>query len=268
MWDPAAYLRFTDHRARPFDDLLARVAVDDPGTVVDLGCGPGTLTVRLLERWPAATVTGLDSSAEMIAAARALGSPVRFDVADVVDWNPEPDLDLVVCNAVLQWVPGHPALLTRWADRLPPGAVLAFAVPGNFDAPSHQAIRAVAADPRWRDRLPTIRGGDVVRDPAGYAARLLRSGCLVDAWETTYLHLLPAADDDPAAHPVLAWVEGTAARPVRTALGDAEWATFRQLLGQELASRYPIRDGLVFFPFRRVFVVATRRPRPSVGRAR
>lgn len=258
MWDPAAYLRFADHRSRPFADLLARVAVDDPAVVVDLGCGPGTLTVQLANRWPGATVTGLDSSAEMIAAARALGSAVRFDVADVSDWRPAPDTDVIVCNAVLQWVPGHPALIERWAAGLRPAAVLAFQVPGNFDAPSHQAIRAVAADPRWRTRLPAIRGGDALADPAGYAQPLLRAGCLVDAWETTYLHLLPAADPDPAAHPVLSWVEGTAARPVRAALDDAEWAAFRRRLGAELADRYPAVDGVVAFAFRRVFVVATK----------
>jgi len=258
MWDPAAYLRFTDHRSRPFADLLARVAVADPAVVVDLGCGPGTLTVHLADRWPGATVTGIDSSTEMIAAARALGSPVRFDVGDVTDWEPGPDVDVAICNAVLQWVPEHPALLDRWAARLRPGAVLAFQVPGNFDAPSHRAIRSVAADARWRGRLPDIRGGDVVLDPAGYATRLLRSGCTVDAWESTYLHLLPVVDADPATHPVLAWVEGTAARPVRAALDDAGWAAFRQRLGEELAARYPVRDGLVAFPFRRVFVVATK----------
>ncbi|MDG4767926.1 trans-aconitate 2-methyltransferase [Solwaraspora sp. WMMD406] len=258
MWDPAAYLRFTDHRSRPFDDLLARIAVDDPAVVVDLGCGPGTMTLRLAARWPQARISGLDSSVEMISAARALGSPVRFDVGDVTDWDPAPDTDVVTCNAVLQWVPGHPALLERWAARLRPGAVLAVQVPGNFDAPAHQAIRSVATDPRWRDRLSDIRGGDAVLDPAGYAAVLLPSGCAVDAWETTYLHLLPAGDPDPAAHPVLAWVEGTAARPVRAALDDDEWALFRQWLGADLALRYPIRDGLVAFAFRRVFVVATR----------
>jgi len=258
MWDPTSYLRFRDHRSRPFADLLARIAVDDPAVVVDLGCGPGTLTVHLADRWPGAIVTGLDSSAEMIAAARGLPSPVRFDIADVSDWDPGPDTDVAVCNAVLQWVPGHPALIERWAARLRPGAVLAFQVPGNFDAPSHQAIRAVAADSQWRARLPVIRGGDAVLDPAGYAALLLRSGCAVDAWETTYLHLLPVGDADPATHPVLSWVEGTAARPVRAVLDDTEWAAFRQRLGEQLALRYPIDDGLVAFAFRRVFVVATK----------
>ena len=46
-WDPAAYLTFDDHRARPFHDLLARVTARSPRRVVDLGCGPGHLTALL-----------------------------------------------------------------------------------------------------------------------------------------------------------------------------------------------------------------------------
>jgi trans-aconitate 2-methyltransferase len=41
MWDPAKYLAFGDHRARPFHDLVGRIAAEKPRRVVDLGCGPG-----------------------------------------------------------------------------------------------------------------------------------------------------------------------------------------------------------------------------------
>ena len=72
MWDAALYLRFGGERSRPFFDLLARVGTELPGYVVDMGCGPGNLTALLAERWPAATVRGVDSSPEMIEAARRL----------------------------------------------------------------------------------------------------------------------------------------------------------------------------------------------------
>jgi trans-aconitate 2-methyltransferase len=258
MWDPDAYLRYADERSRPFFDLLARIPTTDPATVVDLGCGPGTLTAHLRRRWPAATIRGLDSSPEMIAAARAqLEAPtVRFEIGDVHDWHPTPDVGVVIANAVLQWVPGHPALLARWAEQLAPGATLAVQVPGNFDAPSHATIREFAAQPAWRDRLAgTVRGTDAVLPAAGYADLLARAGLTIDAWETTYLHELVAEGDD---HPVLRWVEGTALRPVRPALDDAEWAAFRADLNTRLAAAYPIHNGRVWFPFRRIFVVARR----------
>ncbi len=71
MWDPGTYLRFGTERARPFFDLVSRVQAEAPGFVADLGCGPGNLTAALAARWPAARVLGVDSSPEMIEAARA-----------------------------------------------------------------------------------------------------------------------------------------------------------------------------------------------------
>ncbi|GIJ28032.1 trans-aconitate 2-methyltransferase [Micromonospora qiuiae] len=254
MWDPTTYLRYGDERSRPFHDLLARVGAERPRAVVDLGCGPGTLTATLAERWPGSRVVGLDSSAEMIARAAELDAPVTFDVADVRHWRPDPDTDVVVSNAVLQWVPGHRELLTRWAGELPPGAWLAVQVPGNFDAPSHRELRAVAARPAWRAELDWLQREEPVADPVGYATTLTDAGCAVDAWESTYVHLLPARPD--ADHPVLTWLEGTALRPVRAALDAAGWAAFRAALGVRLAEAYPVRNGQVYFPFRRIFVVA------------
>jgi trans-aconitate 2-methyltransferase len=270
VWDPASYLRYGDERGRPFFDLVGRIDAGEPGDIVDLGCGPGTLTVHLARRWPTARVRGLDSSPEMIESARGLGSTVEFEVADVRDWHAGDTVGVVVANAVLQWVPDHLDLLRRWAGELRPRAVLAFQVPGqafdacgegprsHFTASSHRALREVAARPRWRDRVPEwLREPGSVLDPREYAIELTRAGCLVDAWETTYVHLLPATGTE---HPVLAWMEGTALRPVRAALDDADWAGFRAELQDRLAAEYPAEDGLVYFPFRRVFVVARIKP--------
>ncbi|SCG64846.1 trans-aconitate 2-methyltransferase [Micromonospora halophytica] len=254
MWDPTAYLRYGDERSRPFHDLIARIPADRPHVVVDLGCGPGTLTTTLARRWPEARVVGLDSAPEMIDRARTLAAPVDFAVGDVTAWRPAPDVDVVVANAVLQWVPGHRELLTRWAHALPAGAWLAFQVPGNFYAPSHRALREVARRDRWAPALASLLREAPVDDAVGYAASLGDAGCVVDAWETVYVHLLPAHAD--ADHPVLTWMEGTALRPVRAALDPAGWADFRAELGVRLAEAYPVRHGQVHFPFRRIFVVA------------
>jgi trans-aconitate 2-methyltransferase len=269
VWDPKTYLRYGDERSRPFHDLISRVAADRPRAVVDLGCGPGNLTAMLADRWPGARITGLDSSPEMLEQAQGLGSKVDFALGDVRDWVPDQQFDVVTSNAVLQWVAGHEALLVRWAGELAPGSWLAVQVPGNFDAASHRALRAVATDPRWRDRVaPLLRNVPVldrhapVLDAAGYAALLSGAGCTVDAWETTYVHLLPARD--AAEHPVLRWLEGTALRPVRAGLGGpgGGWAEFRAALGERLVEAYPVRDGQVYFPFRRVFFVARTGARP------
>ena len=251
MWDPAKYLAFNDHRSRPFFDLVARVSSDAPRRVVDLGCGPGHLTEALAQRWPAAAVEASDSSPEMVAATRERG--IDASLLDVREWQPAPDTDVVVLNAVLQWVPGHSELLARWVKQLPHGAWLAFQVPGNFDAPSHARTRELAGSPAWADRLDglVLREDDAVLEPDGYAALLSDAGCEVDAWETTYLQRLTGED------PVLEWITGTALRPIRNALSDGDWREFRAELAPVLAAEYPRRaDGTTWFPFRRIFAVA------------
>lgn len=245
MWDPGTYLAFADHRSRPFHELLARVGATSPRRVVDLGCGPGNLTRTLVERWPSAAVEALDSSPEMVAEARARGLDAR--VADVASWEPEPDVDVVVTNAVLQWVPGHEDLLRKWVRALPSGAWLAVQVPGNFAGPSHRLVRELV-DEGWPGLRGVLRESPVL-DAAGYAEVLAEAE--VDAWETTYLQRLEGEDA------VLRWISGTALRPVRAELGDAEWDRFRAALAPRLRAAYPQRaDGTTWFPFRRVFAVA------------
>ncbi|HEX5405308.1 MAG TPA: trans-aconitate 2-methyltransferase [Pseudonocardiaceae bacterium] len=251
MWDPTTYLTFADHRGRPFRDLVARVADNDPRRVVDLGCGPGNQTETLAGRWPAAVIEGVDSSQDMVDAARARGVNARL--GDVNEWVPEPDTDVVLTNATLQWVPGHQALLSRWAGQLPSGAWLAMQVPGNFDAPSHVLIREQADSPAWRADLAAVllRAEDVVGTPQEYGDLFADAGCQVDAWETTYLQSLTGAD------PVLNWVTGTALRPIRAALDDQRWDQFAGELAPKLRAAYPVRaDGTTWFEFRRVFAVA------------
>jgi trans-aconitate 2-methyltransferase len=257
MWDPGVYQRYADERSRPFHELVSRIRAQAPSMVVDLGCGPGNLTATLAHRWAGAAVHGIDSSPEMIESARGLGSAVDFQVGDVRDYRPGPDVDVIVSNATLQWVPGHAELVAEWARDLRPGGWLGFQVPGNFEAPSHRALRAVAESPGFAERLDgQLRDHLTVADPAGYAVGLIDAGCAyVDAWETTYLHMLPVT---AAAHPVLTWMEGTALRPVRKALDDEEWADFQGALTERLRSAYPEKHGLVPFPFRRIFVVAQR----------
>ncbi|MEV0681166.1 trans-aconitate 2-methyltransferase [Actinosynnema sp. NPDC050436] len=245
MWDPAKYLAFADHRSRPFHDLVARIGATTPRRVVDLGCGPGTLTGALVARWPGAVVEALDSSPEMVAAARERGLDAR--VQDVTTWEPEPDTDVVVTNAVLQWVPGHEALLRRWVGALPSGAWLGMQVPGNFDGPSHAVTWALIAR-SWPELAGSVRVSPVL-GPEGYADVL--AAAEVDAWETTYLQRLTGEDA------VLEWITGTALRPVRAALDDTAWAEFRAQLAPLLRAEYPQRpDGTTWFPFRRVFAVA------------
>src|SRR5579875_2456348 len=257
MWDAGQYLRFGGERSRPFFDLLARVGAADPRYVADLGCGPGNLTAALARRWPSAEVTGVDNAPEMIAAARASAPPgvgrLSFTLGDVRDWRPGRPPDVLVCNAVLQWVPGHHDLLIRWAGLLAPGGWLAFQVPGNFDQPAHTILREMAASARWRRALADAELGRQAGDAAEYAELLARPGYEVDAWETSYLHILPGENA------VLEWAKGTTLRPVLAVLDEQQAAGFLREYGERLRRAYNRRPFGTMFPFRRVFTVLHRR---------
>ncbi|MET0839724.1 MAG: trans-aconitate 2-methyltransferase [Marmoricola sp.] len=247
-WDPERYLSFADERGRPLVELLSRIDADGPRRVVDLGCGAGNLTVLLPRRWPQAQVLGVDSSPEMIAAA-PVGEGVEFTVGDIVGWSPDEPVDVLVSNAALQWVPGHLDLLPSLVDRVAPGGWLAFQVPGNFDEPSHTIRRDMAAEPPYDRHTADVATPDA-HDAAIYLRALSDLGCEVDAWETTYLHVLRGED------PVFTWVSGTGARPTLQALPDDLRPAFEEEFKRRLREAYPDRDGAVVLPFRRVFVVA------------
>jgi trans-aconitate 2-methyltransferase len=211
----------------------------------------------------------------MIAAARAAvpgpgpgadrepGRPrLSFELGDIAGWRPARPPDVIVCNAVLQWVAGHDELLTCWAGLLAPDGWLAFQLPGNFDQPSHAIVQELAASPRWRGLLAGAELNQQAGDPAGYVDLLARPGYRVDAWETTYLHILPGDN------PVLDWTRGTTLRPVLAALDAEQAAGFLREYGERLRAAYPPRPFGTLFPFRRVFTVVHRLPGSAAGRNR
>ncbi len=253
MWDPNQYSLFRDARRRPFFDLLAQVETAAPARVVDLGCGTGDLTLALAERFPGAEVLGVDSSAAMLAEAQQKHAAGRaqFVQADLTRFEPPGPVDVLFSNAAFHWIEDHSALLGRLADRLAPGGTLAFQLPANFDAPSHRRVEELRALPRFAGALANVRRGHA--EPlAFYVEHLVGYGLRVDAWDTTYLHLLPGEDA------VLQWLLGTTLRPVLAALGPAEGGAFVDALRPLLQRDYPAKPYGTPFPFTRRFIVAIR----------
>ena len=262
-WNPRQYALFASHRGRPFADLVARVGATDPRVVVDLGCGDGPLTLGLARRWPDARIVGVDSSAEMLAAARAHDGAGRVEwvQASAEEWQPADvgaPVDVLVTNATLQWVPGHLDLLPGWVEHLAPGGWFAMQVPNNFDAPSHALMRDVAArQPRAAELLARLERALGVATPDDYLAALATLGLETDVWVTEYQHVL-----DPVGaqrSPVLEWVRGTGLRPVLDVLTEAgERAAFVDAYTAALDAAYPRRPWGVVLGFSRIFAVGHR----------
>ena len=253
-WDPSQYLRFAAERARPAIDLLARIPIDAPGTVYDLGCGPGNVTRLLHERWPDARVVGVDSSEEMLGRARATLPELEWVAADLATWRPDAAPALIYSNAALHWLDGHETLFPRLMGFLAAGGVLAVQMPRNFDSPSHTLIAETVRGGPWRERLEPLLRGSPVADPQTYFGLIAPLAAAVDIWETEYLHVLEGEDA------VKEFTKGSALKPLLDALSEPERAAFEERYAALVREAYPRRpDGRTLFPFKRLFIVATKR---------
>ncbi|GAB4354322.1 MAG: methyltransferase domain-containing protein [Gammaproteobacteria bacterium] len=259
QWDPHQYRKFAHHRLRPALELLSRIPLPSPRVICDLGCGSGTVTRLLAERWPRAKVYGIDNSPQMLAQARGCATGIHWLEADIASWSPPVRPDLVYSNAALHWVDNHAQLFPRLFGMLPSGGCLAVQMPLSWSAPSHRLMRETLMD---GGTMGSALGSDALRrsisrnwtESAGtYYDLLAEASEHLDIWETEYLQVLEGEN------PVLEWVKGTGLRPILEGLDDRDREIFLQSYSARLQQAYPARpDGRTLYPFRRLFLVAVR----------
>lgn len=254
QWDAAQYLKFANERTQPAIDLLQRVELRMPLRIIDLGCGPGNSTEVLRARWPEAMIVGLDSSPEMIAAARKAYPSGTWEVGDAALWKADRPFDLVFANAVLHWLPDHASVCRGWMEQVAPGGALAVQQSAHYDDAMRREIIEVSQDRAWNDRMHAARAAVRCEAPPFYYDVMRSLASRVSLWETTYYHILAGPEG------VLEWFRGTGLRPFLEALAsDEERARFEAMLLERYSASYPRRaSGQVLFPFRRLFFVAYR----------
>jgi len=254
-WSAKQYVAFEDERTRPARDLLAAVPSVDARSAIDIGCGPGNSTELLVERFANATVRGVDSSTDMIEAARKRLPLVQFDTVDIGTWDESGPFDVIFANAVLQWLPDHATLLPALVNKLASGGSLAIQMPDNLNEPSHRLMREVAADGPWASKLADAAGQRTEMASASDYYSMLRPHCArVDVWRTTYHHPLAGG-----ASGVVEWFKGSGLRPFLEPLDEAEKAQYLKQYLAAIEQAYPtLSDGSVLLPFPRLFLVATR----------
>lgn len=215
-WNPETYTRFRGLRLRPALDLIAQIGELPAGGIADLGCGNGAVAAPLRAAFPGRHLTGVDTSAEMLAAAKGYDATI---LANIAGWQPKEPPALLFSNAALQWLPDHSRLMPQLAALLAPGGVLAVQMPGQSLAPSHRLLRETAMA-LFPDRFDF----STYRPPVGTAEsywHMLAPLGEISAWETSYMQKL-----GPAAkwHPVSAFTEfdGNAAIPAKTCHGRGD----------------------------------------------
>ena len=254
QWDAEVYLKFANERTQPSLDLIQRIKLEEPGRIIDLGCGPGNSTQALRRRWPQATVVGLDNSPQMIGRAIETYPDGSWEVGDARTWTAREPFDLVFSNAMLQWLPDHTRVCRHLFAQVGPAGALAVQIPYHYDSALHREIIDASKDPAWNDRMHSARTALTREPPALYYDTLQSVATHMDLWETTYHHVVAG----PEA--VIEWFRGTGLRPFLEALSsDAERERFEGMLLERYTASYPRRpNGKVLFPFRRLFFIAYR----------
>jgi len=254
-WSAKQYVAFEGERTRPVRDLVAALPVVSAATIMDLGCGPGNSTEVLAARYGDAKIFGIDSSDDMITAARKRMPGAQFAVRDIAEWQDRGPFDVILANAVLQWVPHHESLLPDLVQRLTVGGALAVQMPDNLEEPAHQLMRetAAAAGP-WADKLNAAGGARTNLPSAGWYHELLRPLVTrIDLWRTTYYHVLSGAGA------VVEWFKGSGLRPFLEPLTATEREAYLKRYTESIARAYPAgADGSVLLPFPRLFMIAVR----------
>lgn len=270
-WSATQYLKFGNERTRAVHDLLAQarphVQKDTP-RIYDLGCGPGNSTSALLDAFPGARATGMDSSPDMLAKASAALPTAEFVQGDLATFE-TPGADVLFSNAVFHWLrsPQRIPTLVRFFQGLRTGGVLAIQVPDNYHAPSHRLMRETAstAGAAWSSFFADSNIGDVsdarrpdldpIEAPGEFYDSLSPFAQSVNVWRTEYYHVL--AD----AGAIVEWVKGTGLQPYLHRIGDeGAKKAFLEEYERRLAEAYPgLKDGKVLLGYPRLFVVAVRK---------
>lgn len=243
-WDPQCYNRFQSERAAPFEDLLALLRTRPGMRVVDLGCGPGSLTARLAEALPESDVLGIDSSAEMLA--RAEPRPgLRFELLPIEDLTGT--YDLVFSHAAVQWLNDHEALIPHLWSLVAPGGQLAVQMPSNHSHPTHRSILATAAEEPFRTALGGFSRAFPVLGVRRYAELLFTCGATAQVvYEKVYPHVL----EDAAA--MVQWVRGTAMVPYLERLDPGLQQAFLERCLERVRRDFP--GSPVFYGFNRILL--------------
>jgi trans-aconitate 2-methyltransferase len=234
---------------RPGIELIARIPDVDPRRVVDLGCGTGSLTALLADRWPDASVIGIDSSEEMVARARDDHPDLDVRLGDIATWLPDGPVDIIYSNAALHWLDDHGRLFPRLRSHLAPGGVIAVQMPDNWSEPTHRIPATLLDEGYWRVEAQRALIRDRIAQPVDY--RRWMDPASVDMWRTTYFQELEGED------PVWEWVTGSLLRPVLDAFDQVEADRFSAVCRRRYREAYRQQpDGVTVVPFSRFFIIA------------
>lgn len=250
-WNPELYLKYNRERLQPTIDLVRRIEVENPESIVDIGCGPGNSTQILNQRWPNARITGIDNSPAMIQKAKADYPDQEWLLLDAGKDSINEKFDLVFSNATIQWIPNHSALIEKFASMLRDNGVMAIQMPLFFDMEIAESIAEVASDPRWSEATEDVENLFTIHHETFYYDQLSKHFSNIELWTTSYYHIMESQDA------ILEMIRSTGLKPYLDRIPEEDVHDFETLVLNRLMNDYPDQeDGKVLFPFKRLFFIA------------
>jgi trans-aconitate 2-methyltransferase len=251
-WNPQQYLKFKNERTQPSIDLVAKIRVDSPKKIIDIGCGPGNSTQPLLSRWPKSHIVGLDSSPKMIEQAKKDFPEQKWILGDANNIDTKEKYDIVFSNAAIQFLPDQERTIPKFFSIVNENGAMAVQTPEFDTMPIGRSLKKVADSKKWKEH--TAGSGDVFyfHNENFYYEILSPLAKSIEIWETSYVHVLNSHKD------LIEWTNSTALRPYLDKLPNEEdKISFQNELLELLKKDYPTqKDGKVLFPFKRLFFVA------------
>jgi trans-aconitate 2-methyltransferase len=251
-WNPEQYLKFDEERTRPSIDLVARIPIDNPSSIIDIGCGPGNSTQVLARRWPGCKIVGVDNSPAMIERAKKDYPRQEWRILDAGKDEIEGTFEIVFSNATIQWIPNHADLLKKFHGLLTKKGIIAIQIPLFWDMPIGKTIANIATSERWSPLTGRVSDLFSIHDPSYYYDKLSELSGSIDIWVSDYFHVLDSHVS------IFEMIRSTGLRPYLERLRtEQEKNEFEGAVLREIARDYPLqKNGRVLFPFKRLFFVA------------
>ncbi len=254
-FDGKKYETASSHQKEWGGKLIEELRLRGSESILDLGCGDGTLTARLAELVPDGEVVGIDASRGMIDVARKKEKGnLRFLLLDIDALDFAGKFDVVFSNATLHWVLDHRRLHDNVKRALRAGGVARFNFAGDGNC-SHffAVIREAMAQAdfsgwfqgfHWPWYMPGVAEYETLAAAGGFDN--------VRVWGENADRYFPDAEA------MIQWIDQPSIVPFLARVPQAGKASFREYVVRRMVEDTRQADGRCFETFRRIHLLARR----------